>query len=88
MSDGFNLSEYLSEGIENIVKNVLKASIKNPKESAFLIKFMLAVKEAKRKREKLESEGHHIPPFLMASIATSCNLHCKGCYARANKSCG
>lgn len=88
MSGEFNLSEYLSEGIENIVKNALKASIKNPKESAFLIKFMLAVKEAKRKREKLESEGDHIPPFLMASVATSCNLHCKGCYARANKSCG
>lgn len=41
MSGEFNLSEYLSEGIENIVKNALKASIKNPKESAFLIKFML-----------------------------------------------
>ncbi len=88
MGKEFNLSEYMSEGIENIVKNVLKSSIKNPKEAAFVIKYMLAVKDAKNKRDMLESKGEHIPPFLMVSIATDCNLHCKGCYARANKSCG
>lgn len=36
----------------------------------------------------LESKREHIPPFLMGSISSNCNLHCKGCYARANKSCG
>lgn len=88
MSKEFNLSQYMSEGIENIVKNVLKASIKNPKETAFVMKYMLAVKDAKNKRDILESKGEHVPPFLMLSIASSCNLYCKGCYARANKSCG
>ena len=33
MSKEFNLSQYMSEGIENIVKNVLKSSIKNPRET-------------------------------------------------------
>ncbi|MCR1973515.1 radical SAM protein [Clostridium sporogenes] len=88
MSKEFNLSEYMSEGIENIVRNVLKSSIKDPKEAAFVIKYMSAVKNAKNKRDMLESKGENIPPFLMVSIATNCNLHCKGCYARANKSCG
>lgn len=49
MNKEFNLSEYMSEGIENILKNVLKASMKNPKEAAFVIKYMLAVKDAKTK---------------------------------------
>ncbi|WP_035289010.1 radical SAM protein [Clostridium sp. KNHs214] len=88
MGQAFDLSEYMSKGIENIVKNVLKSSIKKPKETAFVMKYMLAVKDAKNKRDILESEGEHIPPFFMGSIATNCNLHCKGCYARANKSCG
>lgn len=88
MSKEFNLSQYMSEGIENIVKNVLKSSIKNPKETAFIMKYMLAAKDAKNKRDLLESKGEHVPPFLMLSIATNCNLYCKGCYARANKSCG
>lgn len=88
MSKEFNLSHYMSEGIENIVKNILKSSIKNPKETTFVMKYMSAVKNAKNKRDMLERKGEHIPPFLMVSIATTCNLYCKGCYARANKSCG
>ncbi|ROR29210.1 hypothetical protein EDD66_103146 [Mobilisporobacter senegalensis] len=31
--EDFNLEEYLSKGIENIVKGIIKASIANPKES-------------------------------------------------------
>ena len=88
MEKSFNLSEYMNKSIENIVKNILKSSIKNPKETEFVIKYMLSVKAAENKRAVLESKGDHIPPFFMASIAANCNLHCKGCYARANKSCG
>lgn len=88
MSKEVILTEYMSEGINNIVKNVLKSSLKNPKETAFVMKFGKAVKDSKKARDEFESKGEHIPPFLMASIATNCNLHCKGCYARANKSCG
>jgi MoaA/NifB/PqqE/SkfB family radical SAM enzyme len=88
MEKAFNLSEYMSNGIEIIIKNVLKSSVKNPKETKFLIKYMLSVTAAKNRRNILESEGQHIPPFLMASICSNCNLYCKGCYARANNSCG
>ncbi|MCC9296158.1 radical SAM protein [Clostridium sp. WLY-B-L2] len=88
MKKTFNLSEYMSRGIEIIVKNVLKSSIKNPKETQFLIKYMLSVSAANNRRNILESKGEHIPPFLMASISSSCNLYCKGCYARASSSCG
>jgi sulfatase maturation enzyme AslB (radical SAM superfamily) len=88
MKKAFNLSEYMSRDIEIIVKNVLKSSVKNPKETQFLIKYMLSVTAAKNRRNMLESEGEHIPPFLMASISSNCNLYCKGCYARASSSCG
>ncbi|MBR1555720.1 MAG: radical SAM protein, partial [Oscillospiraceae bacterium] len=30
------------------------------------------------------TQGTHIPPFLIASITSQCNLHCKGCYSRQN----
>ena len=42
MSNEFSLSEYMSNGIENIVKGVVKASFKNPKETAFVVKYALA----------------------------------------------
>ena len=83
-----NLTEYMSGTIERIVQSALKSTLKNPKESAFLMKYAVSVKAAARKRNSSETKGIHIPPFLIASIASTCNLHCKGCYARANHSCG
>lgn len=83
----FNLEAYLSNGVENIVNNALRASLSNPKESIFMAKFALASKNARRLRQEAEKKGEHIPPFLIASITSKCNLYCKGCYARANHSC-
>ena len=83
----FDLAQYLTNGVENLVKNILRATLKNPKESAFMLKYSRSVKEAARKRAELKEHGEHIPPFLIASITSSCNLHCAGCYARHNQSC-
>lgn len=88
INEEFNLEEYLSHGVENIVKAVMKASFKNPKESLFITKYALSSREARKIRVNHERNGEHIPPFLIASITSSCNLYCVGCYARANQSCG
>lgn len=52
-----------------------------------MLKYSIAAKEASKKRSNAESDGEHIPPFLIASITSSCNLHCAGCYARHNNAC-
>ena len=83
----FDLQEYLSNGIEKIIKGAMKASLSNPKESKFLARFMLTSKKALKKRKDSELNNEHIPPFLIASITSQCNLHCAGCYARGNHSC-
>ena len=82
------LQEYLGKAIKNIFNLVLKASFKNPKETAFVLKAALKSKQANKIRLSYENKSIHIPPFLIASISSSCNLFCKGCYARANKICG
>lgn len=83
----FKLEEYLSNGVEKIVKGILKATVSNPKESLFMIQYAAASKKARALRMNYEKDGEHIPPFLIASITDQCNLHCKGCYARANEGC-
>lgn len=88
MDNSFNLTDYMNNGVENIVKSIVKASLHNPKETAFIMKYILSSKEANKKRSSLESKDYNIPPFLIASITCNCNLFCKGCYARANKVCG
>jgi MoaA/NifB/PqqE/SkfB family radical SAM enzyme len=87
MSDNFNLTEYLNNAIELLVSNALRSSLKNPRESAFIMKYIVESKKAEKIRIRHEKNNKHIPPFLIASITTSCNLFCTGCYSRSNNSC-
>ena len=84
MAECFDLQEYLTEGVERIVSEAVKATLRNPKESSFMLKFAAASSAASKKRRKAEDKGEHIPPFLIASITSKCNLHCAGCYSRCN----
>ena len=84
MQKDFDLQDYLAAGVERIVSEAVRATLKNPKESAFMLKFAAASRTASKKRRKAEDSGEHIPPFLIASITSQCNLHCAGCYSRCN----
>ena len=84
MNDSFDLQEYVTLGVEHIMADVLRATLKDPKESAFMLKFAAAAKSASKKRMRAKEEGQHIPPFMIASITSECNLHCAGCYSRCN----
>lgn len=87
MSEDFDLHSYLNNGIARIVKSAQAGALKNPAESLFLARFALACRHAAAKRRTAEEAGEHVPPFLIASITSQCNLHCAGCYARANHAC-
>ena len=84
MDERFDIQEYMTQGVERIVSDAVKATLKNPRESAFMAKFAVASRTASKKRKKAEGSGEHIPPFLIASITSKCNLHCAGCYSRCN----
>ncbi len=84
MEETFDIQAYMTEGVERVVTDAIKATLKNPKESAFMAKFALASRSASKKRRKAEDEGEHRPPFMIASITSRCNLHCAGCYSRCN----
>lgn len=83
----FNLQEYLAGGVEGILKDALRTSIRNPKESLFLVKFSKHARKATKIRQEYSRNGQNIPAFLIASVTSRCNLHCKGCYSRANDAC-
>lgn len=83
----FNIQRYMTRGVIRIVTDSLRATAKNEKESAFMKGFAKASRTASKKRYAAEKRGEHIPPFLIASITSSCNLHCAGCYSRSNNAC-
>jgi len=83
MKQEFDLKEYLSAGVEHIVRDILKATAKNPKESAFMTRFALRAKAS----ASVRADRSFLPPFLIASVTSLCNMHCKGCYVRGIGSC-
>ena len=85
MTTNIDLAAYMSGSISRIMAKAYKNVLSNPREAKFAFRMQqLFAKSEKRRRKVKEQEGIEIPPFLICSVATICNLHCKGCYARAN----
>ena len=84
VGEEFDIQAYMTHGVERVVSDAIKATLKDPRESIFMAKFAAASKAASKKRRIAEGAGEHIPPFLIASITSKCNLHCAGCYSRCN----
>lgn len=53
----FNLGEYLTGGVEKIVKGAVRATLKDPKESAFMARYALASRASSKRRAELEEQG-------------------------------
>jgi len=83
----FDLEEYLTGGVENLVRDLVKSALFHPAESRFMARYAVESKKASQRRHLYEQQGEHIPPFLIASITSLCNLHCAGCYARSLDTC-
>ena len=80
-----DLPKYMAESIRRIMSNAYRSVLGNSREARFVMRMQRAVRRSERQRRTLlETEGLQVPPFLIASIATACNLQCKGCYARKN----
>ena len=81
-----DIQAYMTRGVERIVSESIRATLKNPKESAFMLRFASASRKASVRRKEIgEQRNINIPPFLIASITSRCNLHCQGCYSRCNE---
>lgn len=82
-----DLNTFMGNGIRNIVETAGRFYMGNFKGRAFLYRLVSSLGKDAKIRENYEEEGVHVPPFLISSITNNCNLHCAGCYARANGSC-
>ncbi|MEA5004279.1 MAG: radical SAM protein [Christensenella sp.] len=82
-----NLNQYMNEGISQLLKTVGRYHLNNPRGLAFLMKTVPEIKKSAKRRDSKEKEGLHVPPFLIASVTSQCNLHCAGCYSRASGAC-
>lgn len=83
-----NLNLFMQGGINRILKTAGHFYLHSPKGRKFLATIVPQMKQSALLREQNKTDNIQIPPFLIASVASQCNLHCAGCYARAGGSCG
>lgn len=55
----------------------------NPRRLGRLLALARTQLAASRRRRKARRAGIHVPPMLIASVTSTCNLACAGCYDRA-----
>ena len=64
-------------------RNVLRFSLQNPSMAWFMLRTLFNYSAASHKRERWVAQGVRVPPMMIYSITHTCNLSCKGCYAKA-----
>ena len=80
-----NLQRYMSDAIRRIMTKAYRNVLSNPREAKTVFRLQNTfLKSEKRRGQVAQETGIEVPPFLICSISTECNLSCKGCYARAN----
>lgn len=79
-----DLAQFMTDNLRQLVQTAYRSVLSNPREARFALQLQRTFARGDRRRKQiLKKEGLAVPPFLIASIATTCNLKCKGCYARA-----
>ena len=60
----------------------LKVSLNKPSLAFFMLKSVFRQRKAMKSRKYWKMRNIHVPPFIIFSITSKCNLNCKGCYAQ------
>ena len=77
--------DLFNRNIHRFFRQALQISLRDPAIAPFLYRTLRAQQRATAERQAQAARGVHVPPFMIASITRGCNLHCKGCYARAQR---
>jgi MoaA/NifB/PqqE/SkfB family radical SAM enzyme len=78
--NSLDFNKIINRSLRVFLKDALRTVFKHPSQAAFFLRTLNWQREASKIRAKYEREGFHIPPILVLSVTSKCNLHCKGCY--------
>ncbi len=83
------MSSYIglfNRNIHHLFRDALRISLREPGMALFALRTLYRQKRAARARAAWERRGVHVPPLMIVSVTSRCNLHCAGCYAQAHRS--
>lgn len=78
-----DLDKFMADNLHGLVNTAYRSVLSNPREARFAMRFMRSLAKGEKRRIQMKKEeATDVPPFLICSIASTCNLQCAGCYAR------
>jgi MoaA/NifB/PqqE/SkfB family radical SAM enzyme len=78
-----NNSKYtslLDKSLKIFFMNAFKICARNPGQAYAFLNTFLQQRKAARVRADYAKQGIHVPPMMIFSVTSRCNLRCKGCY--------
>ena len=82
-----DINNYMRQGSIRLAQTAPRFYRKSSTGKRFMARIIKRMYGNMAVRGEYESQGLHVPPFLIASIASECNLDCPGCYAFAGGIC-
>ena len=81
-----NINKIVNDALRVFFKDAVRIALTSPSQSVFFLRTLRWQNKAAKTRQKLELQGLHVPPILVISVTSKCNLHCAGCYHQALRS--
>lgn len=76
-------ARFLDVHIRGLFRDALRITLRDPAEALFIWRTLGRQSRAAARRRRNAAAGLPVPPLMIASVTRRCNLHCRGCYARA-----
>jgi MoaA/NifB/PqqE/SkfB family radical SAM enzyme len=78
-----DFNKILNSALGVLFKDAARVALTNPSQAVFFMRTLRWQKKAAKIRAKWTAQGIHVPPILVISVTSKCNLHCEGCYHQA-----
>lgn len=75
----------MNSSLKSLFRDAVRVAGFRPRQLFFLLKVLRHQYRAIGRRMSLEKQGTHVPPFLIVSVTSQCNLKCQGCYDKMRK---
>jgi len=79
----FSVNKIVNDALRVFFEDAVRIALTSPSQSVFFLRTYRWQNKASKTRQRLELEGVHVPPVLVISVTSKCNLHCEGCYYQA-----
>lgn len=81
-----DFGKVLNGSLNVFFKDALRVALTHPRQAAFFMQTLSWQRKAAKTRLNWDKRGVHVPPIIVLSVTSKCNLHCQGCYHQALRS--